>query len=159
MTTAYDKIKSTLDKYCLDAATQVGNDLVTAGVLSTAFAAVDIDDVVNVDSKLKAETPLVGWGIEVVDEAPRAPLYSVTFRLVFRLPNDASNTAQARAIAALREFFSAGLAIDIGDYIDPVNAGLKFGRLYMTGSAVMPAAVDGNASVREMRVEARASCR
>jgi len=159
VTTAYDKIKSTIDKYCGDAAIAVGNELVTGNYISVAFETADIDDVVTVDSKVKSEKALVGWGIEVVSESPRAPLYAVTFRLVFRLPSDASNSAQAKAIAGLREFFAAGTTISIGDFIDPAATGLTYGRLYMVGSAIMPAAVDGNASVREMRVEAKASCR
>lgn len=159
MTAAYDKIKSTIDRYCGDAAAAISVDLITAGYLTVAFATMDLDDVVAVDEKLKTEAPLLGWSVEHVLESPRAPLFAVTFRVGVRIPNDASNSAQAKAISALQAYFQPGKTIDIGDFIDPAATGLTYGRLYMASATTASAAVDANSSVRDLRIEARASCK
>ena len=136
-------VKSTIDKQ--------GKDL--ADTLGVGF--VDLDDTVNVESVLTGTSPALVWRFVTMDEAPRDPLYSLTFVIGIKTTSDASNYTLLTMISEVKNLFKKGTWMQVLDYSGIAVPTVNEGSMIFTESGVDQQVMDRESGVRMLTVTAK----
>ena len=142
MTDFYVEVKSTIDKLAVDIATALGIDFV------------ELDDTVNVDEKLASPDDLIVYQMVGMDEAPRDPLWNLTFQIGGKTTSDSANYDLADIIGAVRGTVNKGESIDVYDYSGIATPTVKEGYIYFSEVSVDPQAFEGASGIRMLAVSA-----
>lgn len=135
--------KSTLDK--------IGTDLATA--LSVSY--VDLDDTVNVSDVLTNESSALLMRFVNMDEAPRDPLYTLTFTMGIKTVSDPSNYSLLTMISQVKKQFEQGSSIDIYDYSEVTPPTVVKGSMMFVESGVDQQVMDRMSGARLLTVIAK----
>lgn len=137
-------LKSTIDR--------IGFDLGQAESPPVNF--VDLDNVVNTTALLKSEDTAFIWSMAVLTDAPKDPLYAVSFQIGARTVNDPANYDIMRLVGKLKEAFKVDASLDIFDYTG-VSVGPKVGVMLVSRVTVLPQEFDKVSGIRMISLEGR----
>jgi len=143
-------VKSTLDKVMLD----LVDTLRARGGDWRRIKGVEMDDVTQVDSILKAKNPVIVWSFESVQPSPHDPLYTATFLAGARTVSDVGNYKLSDLSAEIHNLFEKGKTIPLGDYRGH-SAIEGRGSLYVTGISLDPQVFDHVAGIRFWSITSR----
>jgi hypothetical protein len=141
----YLAVKSTIDRIAVDLAT----------ALSIGF--VELDDTVNVERLLSSPADLVVYQMVGMDEAPKAPLYMVTFSIGAKTTTDPANYDLAEIVSAVKAVVNKGASFQVKDYSSGTAPPTEVvGSLLITSTGVDPQMFDGASGIRMLSVRAAA---
>lgn len=136
--------KSTIDK--------LGYDLGQS--LSPTLDLIDLDDLVVSAELFKTRKDALVWEFLTMDELPRDPMYSFTFRIGARTVKDIANYNILKMIDSVKAIFPTESNLDISDYSGSV-AGPKLGYMFITSVGVDPQMFDKDSGIRMILVSGR----
>ena len=138
-------IKSTLDK--------LANGLAEAQIPPIGY--VDLDDATAVENVMASTNDAIIWEMGGISEAPRDPLYHLTFSMGARTFNDPSNYNILRLTGLIRSHIPVHLSLDIKDY-SGVTATASVGTLRIISVDVNPQLYDKTSGIRLISITATA---
>ena len=143
MSQFYLHVKSSLDK--------IANDV--AGMLG--IAAVEIDDVTNVEEALASPADLVMFQLVDMQPDPDDPLYNLQFEIGVKTTTDSANYDLATLLSSVQDVVALGETFYVRDYSGLVAPTTDTGYLYITGVQTDPQAFDGASGIRMQSVYAK----
>lgn len=142
MSDFYLSVKSTLDRLAVDVANSLG------------ISFVELDDTVNVESKLSSPDDLVVYQLIGMDEDPQDPLWSINFAVGAKTVTDPANYDLAAILSAIKQVFKKGETFQVLDYSGTVAPTQSRGYIHITATAVDPQMFEGASGLRMLRVSA-----
>ena len=143
MSQFYLSVKSSIDKIAIDIAT------------SLSVAAVEIDDVTNVEAALQSPDDLVMFQLVDMQPEPDDPLYSLQFEIGVKTTSDSSNYDLAALLSSVQDVVAMGETFYVRDYSSVTPPTVDQGYIYITGVQTDPQAFDGASGIRMQSVYAK----
>lgn len=119
-----------------------------------AVDVVDMTGDVNVEELLKSTAPAILWELNTLDEAPRAPMWDISFLIGAKTSKDNAGTERMSLLEAVRDVIQVGKDLNVHDYTGAV-AGPRVGLLHITSVGIDPSQGDRFSGMRLIAVRGK----
>ena len=122
--------------------------------LGGAVDVVDLTDDVNVEELLQSPDSAILWEMVTIDEAPRSPMWNVSFLIGAKTSKDNAGIERMSLLEAVNSVIKVDRDLDVHDYTGAV-AGSRVGLLHITSVGLDPSQGDRFAGMRLIAVRGK----
>ncbi len=142
----FSAIKSTIDNVSY----AIAASLVAEG--ETTLQVADLDDVMQTDAVLGAEAPALVYQLLEAVEAPRDPLWVVSFLIGVKTTSDASNYKLSTLQAKITSRFPVGSSLDIRNYFANTLPSTSEAHGTVVAAEINPQQFDAQSGIRLTKI-------